>query len=344
VTRVLDAPPSGWSTLLAEDRNATPAHRPELWTELARVLEGMSPRFVAVEEHGALLGGGPVFIQRRAGFHWIHALPFLLTGAPLARAGAHGAVDAAFGAALAELQCGLPGVGGAWSLYRPEGPAADPATLDQLSGETRFVETSLIELEDGIDAARSRIERDTRYELRRARARGLVIAQEPERVDEVYALHLAQARHWPGYRPLPLELSRRLLAARGDAEGSREPMARLFVARDARGVVCSMFFLDHSREMFAWWGVTRGGGRGQHAMPYLLWSAAQWAAAAGRSRVNLGGSAGRNTLAAFKHGLGSRAVSYPVRWMDARHGPWMVRWLAALQHWVRRDRFRGEAA
>jgi hypothetical protein len=38
----------------------------------------MEPRFVAVERDGHLIGGAPLVIARRAGFHWIHALPFLL--------------------------------------------------------------------------------------------------------------------------------------------------------------------------------------------------------------------------------------------------------------------------
>jgi hypothetical protein len=235
-------------------------------------------------------------------------------------------------------------VGGAWSCYRARGPAVDPAALERVGGETRVLETSLVDLEEGIEAAWRRVASDTRYELRRARARGLTVGEEPGCVDEVYALHLAQARHWPGYRPLPLELSRRSLQTCGSADAGPGPLARLFVARDARGVVCAMYFLDHPRELLAWWGVTRGGARGQYAMPLLLWSAAEWAAGAGRARVNLGGSAGRRTLAAFKRGLGARELRYPVRWIDARHGPWTVRALATLQARVRRGRFRGEAA
>jgi hypothetical protein len=323
-----------------EDRNAAPAHRPELWNALCQVFAGMRTRFIAVEERGAFIGGAPIIVERRGGFHWIHALPFTLSGAPLAREGAHHAVDAAVGEAIAALQLELNAVGGEWALYRPHGPSVDPGALEPASGETRILETSILDLAEGVEAAWRRVDRDTRYELRRARERGFRLREEPEVLEEVYALHLAQARRWPGHRPLPLELSRRLLAP-----GSRaEPIARLFTVRDARGLLCAMFFLDHRREAFGWWSGTRGGLRAQHAMPFLLWSVAQWASDAGRARLNLGGSAGRATLAAFKQALGARVHRYPVRWLDAAGGPWSARLLAALQRRVRRRRFRGEPA
>jgi hypothetical protein len=333
-----DAPPPGWSALVLDDRNAAPPHRPERWDALCRVFPGMRMRFVAVEERGVLIGGAPVVLERRGGFHWIHALPFTLSGAPLARDGAHHAVDAAVGRAIAALQLELHAVGGEWALYRPCGPPVDPGALEPATGETRILETSILDLADGIETAWGRVERDTRYELRRARERGLRLHQEPEALEEVYALHLAQARRWPGYRPLPLELSRRLLAP----VAHTDPVARLFTVRDARGLLCAMLFLDHRREVFGWWSGTRGGLRAQHAMPFLLWSVAQWASEAGRVRLNLGGSAGRATLAAFKQALGARVHRYPVRWLDAAGRPWATKLLAALQQRVRRRRFRGE--
>jgi hypothetical protein len=342
LVRVLDAPPPGWNTLLVEDRNATSGHRPELWLTLTETLGGMRLRFIAVEDRGLLLGGGAVMIERRAGFHWIHALPFMLPGAPLARAGAHGAVDAAFGAALSQLQRELRAVGGEWALYRPEGPAPDGAAVEAASGETRFVETSVMELANGSEAAWRRVDRDVRHELRRARARGLCVAEEPDALEEAYALHLAQARHWGGYRPLPLDLSRRLLEATSTLGGVAVPLARLYTVRDPRGLICGMFFLDHPREIFAWWSGSRTGPRVQHAIPYLLWTAARRAHDAGRVRLNLGGSLGRATLASFKQALGARVHRYPVRWLDARRGPWAGRFLAGLQQHLRRGRFRGD--
>ena len=90
------------------------------------MLPGLSVRCLAVAEGGALAGGMPVLVERRAGFHWLHALPFLLPGAPLARAGAHAAVDAAAAAGLRALQRETRAVGGEWALYRPAGPPVAP--------------------------------------------------------------------------------------------------------------------------------------------------------------------------------------------------------------------------
>jgi hypothetical protein len=342
IARVGDAPPPGWSDLLLEDRNATAAHRPELWTVLSQIHPGWSLRFLAVERDGALLGGAPLFLDRRLGHTWIHAMPYVLPGTPLARPGCHAEVDAASGVAMGALQREVRAVGGEWSLYRPAGPDPGDATFASTSGETRRLETSNIDLEEGLAAAWRRVDRDTRHELRRARARGLRVAEEPEALEPTYALHLAQARAWPRYRPLPLEVSRRLLGA--PSAGFLPPVARLVTVRDRRGLVAGMFFLDHVHEILGWWSGMRGGPRAQHAMPFLVWSVVEWAAEAGRRRLNLGGSIGRASLAAFKHALGARACSYPVRWLDAGHGPWTARLLAGLQRGVRRGRFQGEPA
>jgi hypothetical protein len=340
-TRVLETPPAEWDDLLASDPNATPAHRPAVWRALCETREGMTPRFVAVEDERGLLGGAPLVIERRAGLHWIHALPFVLPGAPLARREALPAVDAAVGEAIAALQSELPAVGGEWSLYRPEGPEIEPASLERPSGETRTLETSTIELLDGLEAAWRRVERETRYELRRARRLGLRFAEEPQELEAAYALHLGQARRWSGYRPHPMELSRRLLAP---LPAPALPAGRLFTVRDARRLLGATLFLDHGREMFAWWSGEAASGRARSAMPFLYWSVADWASAAGRARLNLGGSVGLADLAAFKRSLGARVHSYPVRWLDARRGPRLGRWLAAVQERVRRRRFRGAAA
>ena len=72
---------------MAADPCATAAHRGRLCTVLAQALPGMEARFIAAERDGKLAGGAPVVIERRAGFHWIHALPFLLPGAPVALEG-----------------------------------------------------------------------------------------------------------------------------------------------------------------------------------------------------------------------------------------------------------------
>src|SRR5262249_515010 len=93
-----EAPPAGWGELLRGDPNATPAHLPELWEAFAGILPGYAARFAAVEEGGELVGGAAAMIERRAGLHWIHSLPMVLPGAPLARPGRHADVDRAVAA------------------------------------------------------------------------------------------------------------------------------------------------------------------------------------------------------------------------------------------------------
>ena len=82
--RILDDAPPAWDALVHDDPGATPAHRPELWRLLADSIPGGRVAFIAVEAHGAMIGGCGVVIERRAGFRWIHAQPWLLSGAPLA--------------------------------------------------------------------------------------------------------------------------------------------------------------------------------------------------------------------------------------------------------------------
>ena len=337
--RCLDRAPPGWEALLSADPDATPAHRPEVWAALCETL-GMSLTFVAVESQGALLGGAAALIERRAGLAWIHALPFLLSGAPLARTEARSQVDLAVGEMLGRLQVGLGAIGGEWVLYRPAEAALESRALDPVAGESRMLDTMLIDLTAGLDSARRRLDRETRHELRLAGARGLRFAEEAQALEEAYALHLAQARGWGNFRPLPIELSRRLLSASGPGEC---PPARLFTVRDGHGLVSAMLALDHPRETFAWWSGTRPSGRARHAGLFLLWSATEWASERGRDRMNLGGSAGRLSLAAFKRSLGARRVRFPVRWLDSRSAPWPGRALARLQRRLRRGRFRGES-
>jgi hypothetical protein len=337
-TRVLDAPPATWRAVLASDPAATPGHRPELWRHLAATVDGMVLRFVAVEEDGRLLGGGAAFVRRRGGSRWLHVLPYLLSGAPLAVPGAHASVDRRFAAALEAMRRELAVVGGEWAAHRPAGPPPDPGALEAVGGVTRLLETSVIDLEPGIERAWAGLESTARSELQKARASGLVFAEEPEALDEVYVLHLAQARRWSSHRAIPLELARRLLAEPGAPEG---PPARLFTVRDRHQLLCAMFYLDQSREILAWWSGSRDDARARHAMTFLYWSTAEWAAAAGRARLNLGGSPGLSGLAAYKRSLGAESVRYPVRWMDAGDSA-SARAVAALERWARRGRHRGE--
>jgi hypothetical protein len=337
--RCLDGPPAGWGELLATDPGATCAHRPALWASFAAVLPGMSLRCVAVDEEGSLAGGMPVLVERRGGFHWLHALPFMLPGVPLARPGAHAAVDAAAAMALAALQRELRAVGGAWALYRPAGPPVAGETLAVPTGETRQLEAAVVDLEGGLEAAWARVDRKTRAELRGARAR-LTCREEPAALEAAHALHVAQSRAWRAHRPLPLELSRRLLADAGDGRG---PVARLFTARRGSDLLCAVLVLDHPREAMPWWSGADPEARRLHAFGLLLWSVVEWAHREGRARVNLGASAGLNPVAAFKDSLGARGLRYPVRWLDAAAAPAAGRLLAALQRRVRARRLRGES-
>ncbi len=338
--RCLDAAPAGWDALLRDDPAAGPSHRPEVWAAFAATVPGMRAVFLAAEREGVLEGGAPALIERRGSLQWIHALPWALSGAPLARPGAHAAVDAACGSALAAVKRAQRAVGGGWSLYRPVGPPVEPATLDRVGGTTRTLEASLVELDSGgAEAAWTRVDRKARQDLRHARVAGLAFAEEPAALETAYALHLAQGRGWRGHRPLPLELSRRLVAA-GPADA---PVARVFTLRDGRGVVAALLALDHAREILPWWSGLHPDARHRHASGLLLWSVVEWAAAHGRARVNLGGSAGLDPLAAFKRSLGARLLRYPVRWLDAADAPLAGRLAARLQRRAR-GRLPGERA
>jgi hypothetical protein len=336
-----EAPPAGWSDLLRSDPNATAAHRPELWETFTGTLPGLTLRVAAVVTGEGLIGGAPAMIERRGGFHWIYSMPMVLPGAPLARPGRHGEVDRAVGAALAELRRETRALGGAWSLYRPRGPAPAPDVLAALAGESRVLESGVIELASGLEAAWRRVDRKLRQEIQHARA-ALRFQQEAGALDAAYALHAAQSRRWRGHAPLPLELSRRLLAATGSA--SEAPAARLFTARDERGLLSAAFALDHPRETLVWWSGTHPEGRSRQAFAFLMWSIAAWAAAAGRERLNLGASPGLDPVAAFKRSLGATPTVYPVRWFDASSASPAGRLLAAAQGWRRRERAIGRPA
>jgi hypothetical protein len=246
-------------------------------------------------------------------------------------------VDRAVGEALAGLRAERPIVGGEWILYRPGGPPPAPEALEAVPGETRLHETWVLELGPDRSALEGRWERDVRIALRRAREAGWRCEEDPEALEAVFALHLAQARRWGGHRPPPLALLRRLLLPAG-----RRPVARLLVARDPRGIASGLFLLDHPRELFVWWSGTRPEGRARHAMPFLYAAAAEWALEAGYARMNLGGASGLEALAAFKRSLGGERQAVPVRWMEATPGwPRAVR---RFQDRLRRGRFRGAPA
>jgi len=260
----LDEVPAGWRALLAADPSASPSHRPELWAALGDVMPGFEWRLLAHEEQGTLVSGAPVILARRGPFAWLHALPWLLPAPPLAVPGAHAVADAALTRAFADLARERRVVGGEWSFYRPDGPGPRTDALERVPGETRVFEAALLRLTDGTRTLFSRMSRKQRQAIELARARGYAFAEEPGAVDEAYALHLSQSRGWRGHRPLPLELSRRLLAA----GGPDEPVARLFTLRSRHGLLSATLALDGPHETFVWWSGTHVAGRSAQAFPF----------------------------------------------------------------------------
>jgi hypothetical protein len=341
--RWLATPPSEWEALFAADPNATPAHHPALACAFASAQTGRSARFLALERDGRLRGGLPVVVQRRASFHWLHAMPSMLPGAPLALESAERAeVDDAAGRALESLAIELGAVGGAWVCYRPESAPVPDSALAHLGGETRRFEAAHVPLVAGLDPLLQRMDRKTRKEMRQARERGLVVAEDPSALEEVYALYHAQTRAWRAHRPLPLELLRRILGAPRLPGGATPPLGRLFVVRDARGLLAGTLALDSPRETLMWWSGTHPDARSTHAFPLLLWSVIEWAHSQGRARVNLGASAGRDAIQAFKGSLGAQPFHFVVRWLDASHARLAGRMVAAVQARLWRGRPRGE--
>jgi len=330
---VADAP-AEWDALRALERAATPAHDPRVWAALAATLPGFEAKFVSVHDGARFLGGAPLLIERRGFGTWLHALPFLLSGAPLARRGHETLVDAAVAGAIERTAGELGASGGEWACDRPGAPVA-PEALELVGGETRWFESARVALDAGLDAAWHAVDRKARQEIAHAGAAGLVFAEAPEAFDDAYALHAHQSRRWAGHRALPAALSRRLLD---------DGAARLFVVRDARGVLCATLALDGAHETFVWWSGAHDAARARRAYPVLMWGVAAWAAARGRARLNLGASTGLDAVAAFKRALGAKPSRYPVRWLDARHASALGRTLAAVQRRLRRGRARGAAA
>ena len=329
------APPAGWDDLCRDARDAGAIHRPELAIALAVTQPGFEAQWWAIESQGTLLGGMPVVVERRAGFHWIHALPLGLPGAPLSRDGAHAEVDRAAAAALEDLARERRAVGGGWVLYRPRGPAVEAA--EKVSGETRMLESSLIELEDGVPRAWERVDREARAEIRHARRHGLRFAEDAEALEEAYTLYRAQSRAWAGHRPRPLELWRRLLLGGDSSPG------RLFTVRDSGGLVAAALVLVGRHDALVWLSGVHVVARPRHAFGLLLWSVVEWCGARGIATLNLGGSAPGTGIASFKHALGALAYRHPVRWIGPAHAGVLGRGVARLYERAR-SRTRGEPA
>jgi hypothetical protein len=333
-----DGVPPGWSRLVAADPSASPAHREAFRRHLAATLPGHRWGTLAVYREGELVGGAPLAIERRGGLEWLHASPWLLPGTPLAIPGRHGEVDRAVATGLATTAHAIGAAGGEWVLYRPAGPESDPTSLDLVQGETRRMTASVVDLDPGLETAWKRIERHARQELTSARRHGIACAEEPEALETAHALYASQARGWRGHRPLPIELARRLLAPAPDGG----PEARLFTARDDRGILSTALVLTGEHEWFAWWSGSHPDARRRHAFGALLWSVAVAAAGAGARRFNVGASAGRTGVETFKRTLGARSVPVQVRWLDSNTAGPMGRFVATVQARWRRGRARGE--
>jgi len=339
-TAVLDHVPAGWDALVERDPAASPAHRPGLWQAIAAAIPAFDWRLLVAYEAGVLAAGAPVMIERRGPFRWLHALPWLLPGAPVARPGGHAHADAMLAAAFAGLAREQLAVGGSWSFYRPGAPAPDAGALERLPGETRSFEAALLPLAGGLASVRASMGRKQRQSLDQSLEWPYEFGEDPGALDAAYALHLAQSAHWGGHRPLPLELSRRLL----QPGGSDSPVARLFTLRSPEGVVSATLALDGPHETFVWWSGTHLSARRRGAFGRLLWGVAEWAASRGRLRLNLGASTGLPHVAAFKSSLGAQGERYAVRWLGAQHAGPAGRLLARAQAWRRRGRPLGERA
>ncbi len=332
--RWLPGPPPRWQELLEGDPNASFAHAAGFVRTLAEVLPGHEARFLGVEENGELQGGMALLVERRGAWSWWRAMPFLLPGAPLARPGRHALVDAACARALDEALRGSRALGGEWVGYRPWGEPLVGA-LAAVPGETRTFTAFRVDLSRGLEAARARMDRETRRGILRIHERGLRVGPEAAALEEGYALHRAQARAWPGHRPIPLELARRLLALEGCA---------FLAARQGDTLAAGVLALAARQEAFVWWSGARPETRASHAYAALLWGAAQWAAARGCRSLNLGASAGREPVEVFKLGLGATPFDYPVRWLAPPRPGVVARAYLVAQAWRRRGRHRGRPA
>jgi len=338
LARWVDAPPHEWETLLRQDLGATPLHRPEVVRALVEPVAGWTASFLVVEEgDGSLIGGVPVVFERRFALEWLRAMPFTLPGAPVARASAHPLVDRLVADALDARAKERRIVGGEWVLFRPEGPAVDPSAIAQLAGETRVTETDVVDLSEGASVAYRRVQRRTRESIAAAIARGLRCAEEPEALDEIYALYTLQARAWAGHRPKPVAVLRRLLSG-------ATPGARLFTVRDDRGILSGALALVGEHEWMLWWSGSHPDARRHHGFATLVWSMIESAARAGARRFNLGGSAGMDNVASFKKAMGARAVAVPIRWIGSDYAPPWGKAVAAIQRRRYAARWRGAPA
>lgn len=335
--RWLERAPDGWDALVAGDPDASPAHARGFVEALAAVRPGCTAAYLVAGADEAPTAGLPAVIERRAGLHWLHLLPSLLPATPLAPPGAHGAADDACACAIAAQARALGAVGGAWVIARHAAPTAAATTLERVPGETRVLPTAVVDLAAGFDAAWRRVDRHARQEMQAARRRGLELGEEPGALEAAHALYATQARSWNAHATLPIELARRLLAAPTGAA----PLARLFTARDARGLLSAVLVLTGRHEWFAWWSGSHPDARRRHAFGALLWHAAERASAAGARRFNAGASAAREGVGSFKRSLGADVRDVQVRWIAPAGGGPVVRLVAALQARARRGRARG---
>ena len=87
--------PEGWEALLAADPGSTAAQRAGVAAAFAAVLPGHTTEYLLAADATGLAGGMVLCVRHVAGAEWLHAMPMMLPGAPLARPGYREAVDQA---------------------------------------------------------------------------------------------------------------------------------------------------------------------------------------------------------------------------------------------------------
>ncbi|MCZ0810994.1 MAG: lipid II:glycine glycyltransferase FemX [Pseudomonadota bacterium] len=169
-----------------------------------------------------------------------------------------------------------------------------------------------------------------RNRLRRAQAGGLdILSRQLDPIRDMALLQREAAqRRARGYAALPPEFALSWAACSQDA-------TRLFIARRDGQTVAFMLFLLHPPVATYHIGWTGSAGRALSAHHLLLWEAANWLAARGHTRLDLGlvDTSAAPGLARFK--LGSGANPRPL-------GPAMLRFAGPMRRIPRRSWAAGD--
>lgn len=214
-----------------------------------------------------------------------------------------------------------PGTRGfTWHVRFDHGPLA---RLLEASGlPSRRNSTRVLPVDLGYERAASAFSATIRNQVRKAERRGVRvrIGAGAEDVRAYHRLHeeLVASREWRGHRyPLPLLME---LAAMTEA-------VRLLVAEWEGNVIAGKLFLRDPDTVFYWQGAVDPRFHHLHASRAILDEAVRWAADAGAAALDLGGSAGIASLAAYKEAWGAtRADNWSFQW----HNPLWQR-LSALK-------------